>query len=273
MQANAREAGLPPASIYPMCANDCGRRARARIPGSLCKPCRAAAGDPAVLCLTEGCGGVRYTRGVCSACLSGGKAAKPPRPAAQARGLKCELDGCANKPARFGPARFGSVCEKHRENPNACTTRGCARDRVEAGKCDKHRPGEQGTCEVYLCQSSRFKARLCYSHFKRRNPTLCAHGDCANTTTAVYCRVHDVGIDFASGDWFDWVAVDQLWWGRLDPTRKPTVPELTALFDRAERSGIGATVLSRQVGINEDRLKSWREILGRVQHKTVEVAA
>lgn len=261
-QIHYREAGLAQPSVYPECAGStCTNRARGRRPGSLCASCRRDAGDASVLCETEGCGNLRGRRGLCGACFNAGNGlSRPPRRAPGPKRVQCERPGCKLK-----PHDHHSLCGKHRLNWDACIMKGCAQPIAEVNKCDKHKPGETGTCGVLRCGSPRFKAGICYRHHQERNPTKCAHPTCTFTADGIYCQPHSVGIDFAAGSWFDHVALDQLWWGRLDPDRKPTMPELTALFDRAEEAGLGTRLLARQVRIDENRLKAWRIMLGRVE--------
>lgn len=250
------------ASIYSMCATDgCPRRARGRVPGSLCKPCKLAAGHPAAACLTKGCARIRARQGLCEPCFLEGKPALPPRPRHLGpRSETCEIGGCELK-----PNNRCYLCGKHAINRNACLTRGCAAPSVAAGLCDKHRPGAQGTCSVQRCPCPRFKAGFCYRHHRERKPARCARKGCPNSTASTYCRTHDVGIDFAAGDWHDWVAVEQLWDGSLNPARKPTIPELEVVFDRAERKGMGYVALAHQLRADKYLVRSWCDILGRLR--------
>lgn len=254
-------------SIYPMCATDgCPRRARARVPGGLCKPCRRDAGDTTVTCITEGCTGIRALRGLCDPCLTAGRQGYASRAMFPPSDL-CARDGCGLRPGKKN--RF---CNKHSVNRDACLTRGCVASIVADGGCGLHRPGTD-MCRIWRCGSLRYRGSLCRRHYENRNMPICAKDDCGNATpVGNYCGIHDVGIDFVAGDWFDWVAVEQLWWGRLDPGRKPTAPELHALFDRAERNRMGVAVLARQMRMEERRLVSWKQILHRIKRQDADIA-
>ena len=256
-------------SIYPECATDeCTNRARGRRPGAKCKKCRRDAGDPTVVCTIEGCGNIRFTLGLCAPCLRAGKNGLPPRQRVSQR--RCEIVGC--RLAVYDMFR----CDKHRANPNACIMKGCAQPVVDRGKCDKHKPGPEGTCSVLRCPSPRFKAGLCYKHHKKRALQECGYPLCANATSDTYCRLHDIGIDFAAGDWFDWVAVEQMLAGRCDPDRQPTVPELEAVRAKARERGVTKAQLAERLGVGFDRFDNWMRHVDRlagVDAKQLEVAA
>lgn len=244
-QRCARAAGI---MHFPQCALEgCTRRAQARTSGSYCRPCRQTAPN----CEREGCTNpTRVGDTMCRRCRT--------RFDIPDRGGLCVENNCPNL-GQKGPGK--SKCDKHHLHPGSCIRQRCIQPAVRNCKCEKH---QSHATECVRCGRSRYKATLCYRCHRNTYSRECGHATCPRRTIDVYCRVHDVGIDFAAGDWFDWVAVERLYWGRQG-ARQPTVPELRAVVSRADREGVHYTTLARQMGMEPHRLDNWRLMIDRLE--------
>jgi hypothetical protein len=257
-QPCARDNGL---MEYPECgAEGCTRRGRTTRQGSLCRVHRVAADDNAEKCQSEGCLTPIQKRGLCRRHLT-----EQNRLAATGQ-ISCGVEHCPN---RAYSSRF---CTKHFYDRNACLRPNCRQPGVNNGHCERHQePVGEGSCEKQRCPSPRYKANLCYRHYQATQLAKCGYPACGFRVTEGYCRVHDIGLDFLAGDWFDEVAVDRLYWGR-HAARKPTVPELQAVLERAEREGVGYGTLASQMRVGDVKLRQWRDAIARLEAVTQVVA-
>lgn len=190
----------------------------------------------------------------------------------------CPVDGCPRKARSAGP---GSRCAKHGGSARGSIAQNiiAAADTCVANKCGKPKlPGSSlcghhagnprpvRRCIVDGCVMARYRARMCLRHLRENQDRLgtCGHPLCGNQALAMtYCQLHDVGIDYAAGDWHDWVAVERLWAGRQGE-RMPTVPELREVLRRAEAQHVSYVELAHRMGIEESRMHSWRQQLARL---------
>lgn len=236
-------------------------------------------------CTLEGCTDLRHKQGYCQ---RHGRQLGVLKPLAE-----CAVEGC---PRKGRTTREGSKCRKHEggprkaphlcirfrcaarrlegqelcelhvDRPPGCTVRGCVGARHEDHElCHRHYLRSLDTeaiCLIDKCGSLRFRARLCGKH-----ATLLAHeiAHCAFQSCDAWvwkdslCGVHaDIGLDFAAGDWFDWVAVEQMFAGRCDKARRPTALEVLALVKRAERDDMLMPTLAERLGVPAQRLERWR---------------
>jgi transcriptional regulator with XRE-family HTH domain len=130
-------------------------------------------------------------------------------------------------------------------------------------------------CLVDGCATGRWRAGLCARHFTvyRAEVVECGHPRCgAMVWRLEYCAHHDIGLDFAAGDWFDWAAVEQMFDGHYDRSRKPTVLEIRALVAKADSRQLPYTDLARQMGVDPTRFEYWRAAAERL-HGSLAVAA
>lgn len=193
---------------------------------------------------------------------------------------QCAAEGCPRKARTTGE---GSRCRKHGgalsegEKPQpalppVCTAIYCGLNAKKDGLCGKHLqaqgnlPGRR-RCVTEDCinQQSR-QAGLCERCYRRRAELLnvCGHPLCGRRTVGEYCQLHNVGLDFTAGDWFDWVAAERLFDGRLKD-RKPTVPELKWVLARAEQKDMSLLDLAPQMGMDYNRLRAWRQQVIRLE--------
>jgi hypothetical protein len=118
---------------------------------------------------------------------------------------------------------------------------------------------KRGRCVYDGCLSLSARAGLCKRHGKEVELKECGYPGCEYTSWRSHCDFHEqVGMDFAAGSWFDWVAVDQMYAGRYDKNRRPTVPEVLELIRRASRDGLLYVNLAQRMGITTERLDRWR---------------
>lgn len=232
---------------FPQCAIEgCTRQAQSAGAGSICRPCRQTA-----RCNTEDCGYPPRGDGYCRSCQRRRDKANKPT---------CQVEQCRNAGQR-GPGE--AWCDKHHRDPNACTQTGCAQPILEDGVCAAHATTSNKVCANTGCPKPRYRARLCYRHFQATLANECRHPVCRDRTTTAYCGVHDIGIDFAAGDWFDWVAVERIFQGRLDG-RQPTILELAAALRLAERRHVPQAELGRRLGLDERMWDAWRGQVSRL---------
>ena len=244
----ARQASLV---NFPTCALEgCTRQAQSAGEGSLCRPCRTE-----MRCSTEGCEGTPRSDGQCRRCARGAEFGN------------CVVTGCPNRGFKGSRQRY---CYKHSRDPGKCVRPNCPRPGVEDGVCAAHLTSCPRYCQLEGCSSPRFKARLCYKHYRDTVTVTCAYPLCADKTTGLYCADHDMGVDFAAGDWFDWVVVERILEGRLGD-RQPTVPELREVLRQAEKRGVSQAELGRRLGIGEERFYQWMRAVYRLD--AAEVAA
>ncbi len=184
----------------------------------------------------------------------------------------CSAVGCPRKSRKRSA---GGYCRKHGGSggiTTTCATFRCGFPRVEGSDwCERHGIREiatvirdrtvQSPCAVTGCTTARFKAGLCGRHATQYAHEIgsCLFGSCGKPTwRSDYCGFHDIGVDFAAGDWFDEVAVDQMYHGRHDRERKPTVLEVLALVERADRNELQYVELAGRLGVTGDRFERWR---------------
>lgn len=214
------------------------------------------AGDQAESCRAEGCDKKGNYAGRLCHVHSGTQAEivqKAVRP--------CSVEGCPNRGC--SGVRERPRCTKHFYRPDACTWRQCGEAREANGRCGKHQGPIEGTCSVRRCPSPRHKGGLCYRHYRLANAEQCGYPTCTFVTPDIYCKVHDIGVDFVAGDWFDWVAAERLYRGRTDG-RKPTVPELRWVFQKASLAGVGVEELARRTGLDRLVLRQWHSAAARL---------
>ncbi len=228
-------------------------------------------------CNTDGCFKTRWRKdpGLCQACAR--KAGLYPELA------ECAEDGCTRKARSLG---VGSRCRKHGGpapkgtvqpgETSLCKARDCRYRAGEGGLCGKHRNAsetarDRSRCVTPACVNVRSRAGgYCFVCYRRYGSTLntCAHPLCQHKTVDEYCESHDVGLDYAAGDWFDWVAAERLFHGSHG-SRKPTVPELLWVLAKADRVNLEYTVLAERIGIQHRLMASWRKTAARIEEARV----
>lgn len=215
-------------------------------------------------CQAEGCTKTtkRRKRGLCPVCAR--KAGLyPPLP-------ECAQPGCQRKARSTGK---GSKCRHHGgAQPrgrkvvmpsNPCGSPHCRNKALDNGLCGLHQlhiGSLRERCLVDGCTNVRQKSaglcKRCYTHLKPQLVT-CAHPSCELLVwNASCCPIHDIGIDFAAGDWMDWVAAERLFQGRLDD-RKPTVPELAEVLRMADRRHVPHAEIGRRLGLDDKTWIAW----------------
>lgn len=126
---------------------------------------------------------------------------------------------------------------------------------------------QKGQCLVDGCERAQFRAGLCFPCRRERDHEVqaCGFPTCGTFAwRADHCGNHDsIGLDFKAGDWYDWVAVDQLWNGEQG-ARRPTVLEVLEVARRGDRAGIRTADLARQVGVEPEKFERWRYHSSRV---------
>jgi len=219
------------------------------------------------LCTLDDCAKPRYKGGLCH--VHARQAGLVPRP-----GL-CATEGCRRQARTTAE---GSQCRKHGQGGTSEYDQ-MARQKCPAYKCGNPRAEGMDTCRRHGakparrlspttdlcvhedCTTSRFKARLCGRHYSllAHEISECGHPRCAVPVwRADYCGSHDIGLDFAAGDWFDWVAVQQMFEGRHDKARKPALLEVLALMKRAEQSDMPYADMARLLGVTPQVFERWR---------------
>jgi hypothetical protein len=239
------------------------------------------------LCTLDDCGRPRYKGGLCQhhARKAGLLIPLPP----------CAVEGCTHKGRT---TRQGSVCRKHSAHATEATVKAalcgawrCRREQVEGTNlCDRHlnlanrcevrqcalpraygdvlckvhraKSRTDGSCLIEECGAARHKAQLCGRHASLLEHEIqsCGFPSCdAWVWRGQLCGRHaDIGLDFAAGDWFDWVAVEQMFRGQHDRDRAPTALEVLALAEKADRAELQYADLARRLGIEPDRFERWR---------------
>ena len=226
-------------------------------------------------CTAEGCTNTakQLKRGLCSPCAT--KAGLyPPLP-------QCAEPGCLRKARSTGK---GSRCRHHggprqkeaREvnAPSPCGSPHCRNKAIKDGLCGFHQEhvgSPRKRCITEGCTNTRELAggfcRRCWNKVKEQMST-CGYPLCDMPTLNRHCPMHDIGIDFAAGDWFDWVAAERLFQGRQGD-RKPTVPELREALRMADRRHLPHAELGRRIGVDDNVFQAWRDALSRLEKEGV----
>lgn len=224
------------------------------------------------ICITDGCHKSMWRKnpGLCQSCarLAG---LYPELPA-------CPEPGCQRKARSSGA---GSRCRKHggpslikekrTREVSMCAALHCRYAAGDDGLCGTHSNASAAARDRLKCvtescvnRASR-SAGLCHVCWIGRRSTIteCKYPLCSRGTVSDYCQNHDLGLDFAAGDWFDWVAAERLWGGHHG-ARKPTVPELKVVIGQAEKRYLTYAELARQIGVEPNLFERWRHAINRL---------
>lgn len=246
-------------------------------------------------CTEQDCHKQQYSQQLCQRHYRQAGLVKPARPAPKKRVRtvpisgsypKCSVGDCPRRSRRRGP---GGRCRKHGGSDHAnaaqrCINNQCGNLRAEGSElCERHgqvrtakpRRHVQHPCSVGDCVTARFRAGLCKRHLNglEHEVNRCAYPTCKSWSHGTLCGYHaEIGVDFAAGDWFDWVAVDQMFHGSHDLSRQPSALEVLALAGKAARADLRYSELAERLRISGEKFERWRYHAERAA-ATFEVAA